>query len=357
MRILIRYKSNMIAPLNLFMLLAVSRMLIVFTVSSAVLKSTYSADILISIMCALLIVLLASVPVMKLIKNGKNVLNSRIVSAAYGLYFIYAGAINVGKFAMFSATELNQNTKLFFLAVSMAAACIYASSLGIEAISRFGSFVFVLMIIGFAGLICFCVKDFSALNIFPLVQNGGKEIFMNALLSAASTNELLLVFVLAPKINGKIKKPFYFSILLSFLLSMLMILLVIGVLGDTASFYSYPVFELSQTAKLGTNGRLETIFIALWIFAVFLKITLYLYCAASCFKMKKGNKGRLKCLICGAAMFLASWLIISTGAYERAGNYSDIILFFVFAVAIPVLYLIFGKRKRSSDSLEAFENI
>lgn len=354
---MIRYKSNMVAPLNLFLLLAASRMLIAFTISSAVLKSNYSADILISMVCAFVIVLIASVPVMKLIESEKNVLNNKIISAAYGLYFIYAGAINVSKFAMFSASELNQNTKLFFLAASMVVACIYASSLGIEAISRFGSFVFVLMIIGFAGLICFSVKDFSTLNLFPLVQNGKKEIFMNTLLSAASTNELLLVFVLAPKINGKIKKPFCFSMLISFLLSMLMILLVIGALGDTASFYSYPVFELSQIAKLGTNERLEAIFIALWIFAIFLKITIYLYCGASCFKIKKKNKGKLKCLVCGAVMFLASWLIISGSAYERMANYSVIIPFFVFAVVIPVLYLIFGKRKRSSESIEAFENI
>lgn len=355
MRTLIRYKRNMIAPLNLFLLLTVSRMLIVFTISSAVLNSRYSADILISIACAFLIVLIVSLPVMKLIEDGKNIQNNRIISAAYGLYFIYAGAVNVSKFAMFSASELNQNTKLFFLAGSMIIACIYASSLGIEAVSRFGSFVFVLLIIGFVGIICFSAKDFSVLNLYPLVQNGRKEIFMNTLLSVASTNEMLLLFVLAPKINGKIKKPFYFSMLLAFILSMVMVLIIVSVLGDTASYYSYPAFEVSQLAKLGTNERLEAVFIAVWIFAIFLKTTLYLYCSTVCFKIKKGNKSSLKNIVCGIVMFLASWPIISGNAYEGTGNKLIIIPFLVFAVVIPLLYLIFGKRR--SKGIEAYEDI
>ena len=196
----------MIAPLNLFFLFTVSRMLIIFTISSVVLKSTYSFDILISIAASFVIVMLISIPVIKLIENNKNVLNNKIIAFAYGVYFIYAGAINVSKFAMFSSTELNQNAKLFFLAATMIVACIYAASLRIEAISRFGSFVFVFMALGVIGLTGFCAKDFSSLNLFPLVRNNSMEIFKNTLFSVASTNELLLIFALAPKVKGKIKK-------------------------------------------------------------------------------------------------------------------------------------------------------
>lgn len=347
------YKRNMIAPLNLFFLFTVSRMLIIFTISSVVLKSTYSFDILISIAASFVIVMLISIPVIKLIENNKNVLNNKIIAFAYGVYFIYAGAINVSKFAMFSSTELNQNAKLFFLAATMIVACIYAASLRIEAISRFGSFVFVFMALGVIGLAGFCAKDFSSLNLFPLVRNNSMEIFKNTLFSVASTNELLLIFVLAPKVNGKIKKPFYFSMVLSYLISMLMVVLVIGVLGDTASLSSYPVFEVSELAKLGTNERLEVVFIALWIFAIFLKTTLYLYCASQCFK---GGKTGTKCIACGGVMLLASWLILSGSAYDRLENIFVIIPYFVFAVVIPCSYLIFGKRKSGDDLIEAFKN-
>ena len=350
---LTEYKRNMIAPLNLFFLFTVSRMLIVFTISSVVLKSTYSFDIIISIAASFVIIMLLSIPVIKLIESNKNVSNSKIIAFAYGIYFIYAGSINVSKFAMFSSTELNQNAKLLFLAATMIAACIYAASLRIEAISRFGSFVFVLMVLGVVGLTGFCAKDFSSLNLFPIVQNSKMQMLNNMLFSVASTNELLLIFVLAPKVNGKIKKPFYFSMVLSYLIAMLMVVLVIGVLGDTASLVSYPVFEASELAKLGTNERLESIFIALWIFAIFLKTTLYLYCASQCFK---GKKAGTKCVACGCVMLLAAWLILSGNAYDRLENIFVIIPYFVFAAVIPCGYLIFGKRKSGDDLIEAFKN-
>ena len=196
-------------------------------------------------------------------------------------------------------------------------------------------------------------KDLENVQNNVSVQNSKMQMLNNMLFSVASTNELLLIFVLAPKVNGKIKKPFYFSMVLSYLIAMLMVVLVIGVLGDTASLASYPVFEASELAKLGTNERLESIFIALWIFAIFLKTTLYLYCASQCFK---GKKAGTKCVACGCVMLLAAWLILSGNAYDRLENIFVIIPYFVFAAVIPCGYLIFGKRKSGDDLIEAFKN-
>ena len=56
-------------------------------------------------------------------------------------------------------------------------------------------------------------------------------------------------------------------------------------------------------------------------------------------------------------MLLASWLILSGSAYDRLENIFIIIPYFVFAVVIPCSYLIFGKRKRGDDLIEAFKNI
>lgn len=332
--------------MNLFFLLFVSRTLIGFTVSSAALKSRYSLDLVYSTFIALFITALVSLPAVTCAAKGKSVTDNRILSSVYGLYFIFSGAVNIAKFAIFSSTELNQSAKIAVLAGFMIVACTYAASLGIEAISRFGSMVFVITLIGMAGVIAEGASDFSFLNLFPVTQNPNENIVRNILFSACSTNEIVLYIALAPKINGKTAKPFYFSLGASYLAAMVLIAFAIGVLGDTASLTAYPLFEVSQLSKLGSGERLEAVFTALWIFTAFLKVTLFLYCAGISFA---GRRKWIKFTACGAAMFAVSAVFLYGSVLD---SNQEIILypaFAVFAFVLPLLYLIFGRKRNSIE--------
>lgn len=332
--------------MNLFFLLFVSRTLIGFTVSSAALKSRYSLDLVYSTFIALFITALVSLPAVICAAKGKSVTDNRILSSVYGLYFIFSGSVNIAKFAIFSSTELNQSAKIAVLAGFMIVACTYAASLGIEAISRFGSMVFVITLIGMAGVIAEGASDFSFLNLFPVTQNPNENIVRNILFSVCSTNEIVLYIALAPKINGKTAKPFYFSLGASYLAAMVLIAFAIGVLGDTASLTAYPLFEVSQLSKLGSGERLEAVFTALWIFTAFLKVTLFLYCAGISFA---GRRKWIKFTACGAAMFAVSAVFLYGSVLD---SNQEIILypaFAVFAFVLPLLYLIFGRKRNSIE--------
>ena len=74
---MIKYKKGMIASLNLFFLLFVSRTIIGFTVSSEALKSRYSMDLVYSTFFALLITFLISLPAVICAAKGKSAGNSR----------------------------------------------------------------------------------------------------------------------------------------------------------------------------------------------------------------------------------------------------------------------------------------
>lgn len=344
---MIKYKRNMIAPVNLFFLLFVSRVIIGFTVSSSALKSRYSLDLVYSTFAAFFVTALISLPAVISASKGKCVMDNRILSAFYGFYFIFSGAVNIAKFAVFSSTELNQSAKIIVLAGLMIVACAYAASLGVEAISRFGSMVFFITLLGIAGVMAEGAGDFSYLNLFPVTQNSSKSIIMNILFSVCSTNELVLFIALAPKVNGKTAKPYYFSIGASYFAMMLLIGFTVGVLGDTASLSAYPLFQVSQLSKLGTGERLEVIFTALWIFAAFLKVTLFLYCAGEAFTFR--NKA-VRYIACAAAMFgISAYLIYGTSFESR----QELVLysaFAVFAFVLPLLYLIFSRKKNGIEN-------
>ena len=348
MRILKNYKKNRIAPLNLFFLLFVSRTLISFTVSSAVLKSRYSFDLIYSALISLVVTIIVSLPAVIMTSKQKNILDNKILSSLYGAYFIFSGAVNICKFAVFSSTELNENAKIIALAGFMIIACAYAASLGIEAISRFGSMVFVLTLIGIVGVMIEGASEFSLLNIFPITQNQTDNILMNIAFSVCSTNEIVLLIALAPKVNGGVKKPFLISMSAAYAAVMLLIAFAIGILGDTASLSSYPLFEVAQISKMGSGERIEVIFTALWIFAAFLKIALFLYCGAICFG---GRSHNMKCAASGLAMFAVSALILYSNAFESNQEAFSYLPFIVFAFVLPLLYLIFGRKKRQVEDI------
>ena len=96
--------------------------------------------------------------------------------------------------------------------------------------------------------------------------------------------------------------------------------------------------------------RLEAIFTALWIFAVFLKITLFLYCAGESFSFKKKW---VKFSFCGAAMFALSAFFLYGSVFDS--NQEKILYpaFAVFAFVLPLLYLIFGRKRNKIEEVNS----
>lgn len=335
-------KNEAAAPISLFYIIFVSRLLIGFTASSSVLGTKYTADLAVSTAIAVAGALAVTALALIMFSRHKNVLDNPVLRPLYGAFYIFSGALSIVKFALFSSAELHQEARTFVLAAFMLAASTYAAALGIESLCRFSALVFALAVIGTFGIVASSFGKFETINLFPFMQNGFGAMLSNAAYSLCSTSEIPLLFALRPKINGKIGKPFCFAIGLSYLLSLLLALVACGVLGDTASVSSYPLFELSQLAQLGTGERVEVVFTALWIFAMFLKISVFLYCSSLCFGK---NENRKKCLICGLAMLGFTALILYTRLYLLVNDWLVYIPFGIFGIAVPAGYLLLGKKE------------
>ena len=344
-----KYKRGKISPFSLFAMFFVSRVLVVFTVCNVTSLGIYSSDMLISLGLGMALTLLISIPAVYAANKKRDLLQPKWVSILYGIYFLYLGAVTIGRFSFFASMELNENTQSLFLASFIILACVYAAWLGIEPISRFGSFILAVTILGVISVVGFCVRDFSILNLFPFTRNNTSGILINSLSIACETSEVILLMVLAPKVNGKIAKPFYSSIVLSFIACGLLFLFSLGVLGNTASVSSFPFYELSQISKFDESERLDSVYTAFWIFAVFLKSSLFLYCAADCFKFKKHGKG---VVLSGIGIFAITWLIAEIDFFLRVQNWAIIIPFLIFGLIIPVIGLVFRKKSKGEILLE-----
>lgn len=346
-----KYKKGKISPFSLFAMFLVCRVLVVFTVCNVTSLGSYSSDLLISVGIGLVMAILLSLPIIFLIKKKKNLLEQKWLSVIYGIYFMFLGAVSIGRFSFFASMELNEQTQAYFIAAIIIVSCMYAAWLGIEPVSRFGSFIFILTIIGIISIAVFGIQNFSFLNLFPFTRNSVSDIFINSLSFACETSEIILLLALAPNVNGGVEKPFYYSVILSFIVCGILFIFSIGVLGDTASLSSFPFYELSQMSKFDESERLDSVYTAFWIFAVFLKGTLFIYSSAQCLKPKGKGKG---CVISGIGTFLIILIIAKFRFFLRVQNWFIIIPFLVFAFVIPVLYLIFRKKSKGEILLENF---
>ncbi len=98
-----KYKRGKISPFSLFAMFVVSRVLVVFTVCNVTSLGKYSSDLLISVGIGLALSVILSLPIVYLIKKNKNILEQKWLSVLYGLYFLFLGAVSIGRFSFFAS--------------------------------------------------------------------------------------------------------------------------------------------------------------------------------------------------------------------------------------------------------------
>ncbi len=349
------YKAGKISSFNFFSLIFISKVLVAFTSCTFVLRGEYSSDILISVLISMVLNFIFIAIIICACKNGKSPLNNKWVSLAYGIYFIFTGAVIVSRFSFFASTELNPESKILFYSVLIISFCVYGAMLGIEPVARFSLLVFIITVIGIITIVLFGVKEFELINLFPFTRNSSRDILLNSFYSAGDASELILFLAVSPKVNGNKVKPCLWAMGTAYVICIGILAVVIGILGDTATMSAFPMFEVSQVSKFSDNERLDSIYTAFWTFAVFLKCTVFLYSSATVLNkvFKKLNNVK-SCVISGVLMLAFCALFTLTGLFFRMNTVIVIAPYIVFGFVIPVCCLIFQKKDKGEILLEKF---
>ena len=120
-----------------------------------------------------------------------------------------------------------------------------------------------------------------------------------------------------------------------------------GVMGDAAGLQAFPVYTLSQLAGSGSMVRMDALYTGFWIFAIFIKAALLIYCAAVTLPGSGGHKG--KCLGAGLAAFAVSCAL---GRLMTVGQHSPLITvvpFAMFSSLIPLVWLLGHRKARGTN--------
>lgn len=316
------------------------------TYIQAVTVGKFDSDVPIAFALSLPVTFALSIPAVLCVKRKKSPLSNSVIGVLYLVFFLLFSSLTVSRFSYFATTKMNPESPMIIFAVLVFIAVCYGAYLGLEPLGRFASFCGVLLVIAIAFVLVFNIKNFSSVNFYPMFQNGFEHIAMNTILFTCNSIEPVLLLSLSDKTNGDSVKPYFFGIACAYLGVFFLLVFCCGVLGDSADLQSFPIFTLFQTASINDMSRLDIFHTSFWIFAVFLKTAVLLYCASTLYQ--KGSY-KTKVLIFSAIAFLCTAFtneILGTKIAEISKNLT-VIMFALFSFVFPCFSLIFG---RSGDS-------
>ena len=342
-------KRNKIAPIGIFTLLFISRIVVSMTSMQSVYTGSVGSDIVISLVGALALVIILSLPAVFCIKNKKNPFTVKWVSMLYGAYFILLAGLNVSRFSYFASTTLNPESSAWVYSFLAIICALYGAMLGIESLSRFSSAAFILLALGIITVLFCNYENIDEINLYPVISSETNNIVKNILVITTSTIEPALFLCLSKRVNGVAVKQFIFALLAVFTVITLLFYTAVAVMGDFAATQQFPLYSLFEQANVGGFERIDVIHISFWILGIFIKSTLLIYCASICFDRIKQKNSSIFCamLAFGAA---AAFSVLNQYAYTV--NTVFAVLFFVFCALVPALMLIFGKRNYGDELVQ-----
>lgn len=347
---LIQAKRDRIAPISIFFMLYISRTVVNITNVQTSSIGLMKTDILISVPISMGITLLLAMPAIYCYEKHKSPFDVKWIGLFYSMYFTFMAGVNISKFSYFASTTLNPNSQAWIFSLMVAGCALYGAYLGIEGLSRFSAFAFVLLVGSIIAALCCNIINYQKINLYPVISSDN-QILKNISLMTSGSTEIILFLCLSKKVNGNAVKPFVWSVTASYFTMFVLMLFANAVMGDAVEMRAFPIYTLFQLAKIGLFARIDVLYISFWIFGIFIKSVLFIYCSSISFRPMKCST---KCVISSIASFAVAIAFTELIEVKAVSPLLYIIPFSLFCVIIPILTLIFKKRNYGDELVERF---
>jgi spore germination protein KB len=276
-----------------------------------------------------------------------NVLGT-VVSAVY-VFFGFIGAATilyyVGKFL---TTQIFVNTPIHFIHMLMALTAIMAIRLGIETISRTAEIFFPWFVLLFVIMVAFLMPDARIENMQPVLEAGAKPMFRAAInLMATSTLPLIALFMIFPSNvadRDQLGRAYVSAVVFGGLFIVGISLACIAVLGpEVTARLVFPGYSLAKKVSIGNFlQRVESIFAAIWIIAIFFKLILYFnVCTAGIAQLTGMRDDRPVVLPLGLILVVYGNVVYPNEAYRQEWDSTTWFPYiFTVAIVVPLLLIV-----------------
>lgn len=208
----------------------------------------------------------------------------KLIGILYILFFMHNAALSINFYSEFLTTVVMNLTPPFFFKVSLLFLAAYAAYKGIENLARLSElFAPIIMLVVLVAILSL-VKDMDPKEFLPLMESGLLPAFSSGFYFVSSNIEIALMAVVLPFLNDRSKlKTVYiaFPLLLGIFIFILTATVIALFGDDLAKNLTYPFYNAVRLIQLGNFiERVEVFHVVLWIFGLFVKLSLSLYVIA-----------------------------------------------------------------------------
>ncbi len=275
----------------------------------------------------------------------------KILAAAYAAFFIHIASLVLNEGSLFIHVVFFRETPLVPIDLLLAAVATYGVYLGIEVIARQNEIVFPLFIFLTFLLVVLVIKDFHAINLLPVFEDGLGPALKGSMSVAGWRGQVAMILMLFPYLNQK-KEAFQSAagmVIMAAITGSVLYITAIGVFGaPIVTRMVFPVNELAAYVSIGALERLEILTVIAWMSGVTIKLAVFYHASCVAAANTLGLKSYRQIII---PVVLLTIVITETlyGNYQQIFRYLSVFWPFeayTFELLIPALLLVAAIRKK-----------
>lgn len=270
-----------------------------------------------------------------------------VIPAAFllTLFCAFMAARALGNFAFFMTATVYPTAQAGIFLVCTAAVCAYGAGMGLEPLARLGLWAAVLAAVTLAAVAAGLGTSMRLTHFVNPIENGLEPLFTGAWRFAAATGEAVLFLLLIPRARGrKAGRTAAAWFVLSAIAVCAIGVIVTAALGPYGASRRFPLHTAAAAAHFSPQGRMDILYLFLYVFAAFIRISLWIYGGCLCLRRLFPRMRRGICApLCAALAALLSFAPQSYRAAEWLLSGTVLIL----VAAAPAVLLLLGKTGKN----------
>jgi spore germination protein KB len=222
--------------------------------------------------------------------------------------------------------------------------CVYCAVIGIEGIARSSTAVFIILIIMIITMGVTSARDFDPVNIYVTAPSG--TLLFAVIDELAKNGEIVALAFLCKYIPNKFNRTVYGLLIGKVIITIAVLTLIQGVLGDFAMLTDYPFLAVGAYAGVNFLQRADAVYLVVWTMTAVLKTALYInICAgllSETFPKLRGNAAISAVIIYLTAL---PFLKVNTTLSAVYGSLPFVISQIVIVFIAPLIEIIILRKE------------
>ncbi|WP_341347612.1 endospore germination permease [Paenibacillus sp. FSL H3-0469] len=211
-------------------------------------------------------------------------LPGKLIGLGFLLYLPHLNGLIILEYGEFILNNALPKTPLLVIISSMVIVCAINVRLGIEVVSRTAQVFVTLLVVMLCLIFVLLTGELRPAELLPFMENGFVPIVKGAVAPSAWFSEYIVLAFLLPYVNSKkhLTRTMLVSLVVTTAAMSLTNLFCLLLMGDLTDSFAYPVMIAARYITIADFlQHIEALIIAIWIFGIFVKISVFLYIFAA----------------------------------------------------------------------------